>query len=682
MSDFLSFRLPDSAVNDLIATLPDPWTGYTENILGHIVFLTRYSRRKADGTKETWGEVVRRCVEGSYSIQRDWCISQRIPWSDEKATLSALEMFDRMYTFKFTPPGRGLWMMGTEFVHARLGSAALQNCAFVSTGQDLIAAATFLMEASMLGVGVGFDVAAAGHYSIVRTSQKAVDYLYEISDDREGWVGSVNALLKFYLNGGYHPVFDYSKIRPAGEPINGFGGVAAGPAPLGQLHNSIEKLFDNRDGEKITERDVTDLMNLIGVCVVAGNVRRSAEVALGPPSEDFLNLKNYDILGVARHPIAEGRAEHGWASNNSIVAQVGATDYRPIAKLIEQNGEPGIFWLDLSQQYGRLGDVRNDADYRAKGSNPCLEQTLESYEMCNLVETYPSNHDSREDFLRTLKFAYLYAKSVTLLPTHWQETNAIMLRNRRIGCSITGAFQFAEEYGLPELLRWCDSGYAEIKKWDDIYSEWLCIRPSIKTTSIKPSGTVSKMVVSKFRGKWYSGITPGVHSPVERSWLQRIILDPNDPMTRALEIAKYETEPSAYSKSSIVVEIPVFGPPVRTQKRVSMWEKASLAAAMQRVWADNAVSVTITFDRDFEGPQIAHLIHAYEGQLKAVSFLPIQTDEQSDYRQLPMESRPEDSLQSYAASLRPVNFAGVYAGGKDASGEKYCDTDVCELPKV
>lgn len=158
VADFLSFRLSDGAVAQLVDRLPDPWSGYTDNTLGHIVFLSRYSRRKPDGAKETWGEVVRRCVEGSYSIQKDWAIAQRIPWSDTKAQLSAIEMFERMYTFKFTPPGRGLWMMGTEWV-AKHGSAGLLNCAFVSTEEGLVDAAAFLMEASMLGIGVGFLVA-------------------------------------------------------------------------------------------------------------------------------------------------------------------------------------------------------------------------------------------------------------------------------------------------------------------------------------------------------------------------------------------------------------------------------------------------------------------------------------------------------------------------------------------
>ena len=57
------------------------------------------------------------------------------------------------------------------------------------------------------------------------------------------------------------------------------------------------------------------------------------------------------------------------------------------------------------------------------------------------VETFPDKHESVEDFLETLKYAFLYAKTVTLGPTHWPKTNAVMLRNRRIGCSMSGLAQ-------------------------------------------------------------------------------------------------------------------------------------------------------------------------------------------------------------------------------------------------
>ena len=146
----------------------------------------------------------------------------------------------------------------------------------------------------------------------------------------------------------------------------------------------------------------------------------------------------------------------------------------------------------------KLKELPQDAEVKFKevqnsfiyGVHNCVEITLEDRELCNLVELIPTNHDSIEDFKQTIKYAYLYAKTVTLGETHWLETNRVLLRNRRIGCSISGIVQFITEKGLNELKNWLTEGYSEITKYDEIYSEWLCIPNSIKMTSVKPSADV------------------------------------------------------------------------------------------------------------------------------------------------------------------------------------------------
>ncbi len=113
-------------------------------------------------------------------------------------------------------------------------------------------------------------------------------------------------------------------------------------------------------------------------------------------------------------------------------------DYEQVADKIRLNGEPGLCWLENMRAYGRMGDAPNYKDKKASGGNPCLEQTLESHEMCCLVETFPFNHHSYQDFQETLEMAFLYAKSVTLGLPHWEASAEVMARNRRIGCSMSG----------------------------------------------------------------------------------------------------------------------------------------------------------------------------------------------------------------------------------------------------
>ena len=672
---FLSFKLSEDFVAGYKGKkAPFGYTDAAGNSVGEITFLRTYSRLKEDGTKETWSDVCERVINGMYSIQKDHCKSQRLPWNDAKAQASAKEAFDRLFNLKWTPPGRGLWVMGTPLVNQHKNSAALQNCAFVSTmemtKQNPSRPFAFLMEASMLGVGVGFDDKGADkEFTIYAPTQGDT---YVIPDTREGWVESVAALINSYLRADTKaPVFDYKEIRPAGTPIKTFGGTAAGSEPLEKLHNYIHKLFKDRAGEKLTRVDIADIGNLIGVCVVSGNVRRSAELLIGRIEDDnFLNLKNSERYPERNSydPAAPG---WGWMSNNSVETQVGK-DLSAIVEGIARNGEPGVIWLDVSRKYGRLADPANNKDWRVAGYNPCAEQSLESYECCTLVETYLNRHDDLDDFKRTLKFAYLYAKSVTLLPTHWEETNAIMQRNRRIGTSMSGVANFADTKGLPVLREWMDEGYKVVKGHDNVYSEWLGIRESIKMTTVKPSGTVSIL----------AGESPGVHWTVGGEYFDRAIRFANsDPMLPLFKMANYRVEAASESPDTTsVVFFPIKSGAKRSEKDVSIFEKMSLAATAQRYWSDNSVSVTVSFDSEKEAEHIGTVLHMYDGQLKTVSFLP---QGNFTYPQMPYTQITSDEYDDATMKLFPIDFSGVYAGmAADAIGEAYCTTDSCEIKLI
>lgn len=662
---YLSFRMPGEFFDSYRARQP-AW-GFPAgagNTLGEHSWITKYARRKADGSRERFREGLRRVIEGMYSIQKDHALTYKLPWSDAQAQRSAAEAYERCFAGKWSPPGRGLWMMGTRLVNEKKDSSALQNCAFISTADladDPVLPFSTLMQMLMHGIGVGFDVLGAGKVTLCEPSGV---YPHSIPDTREGWCDSVACLLRAFFCGTRLPNFDYSKIRPAGSPIKTFGGVAAGPAPLRKLHEQIAGFLDGRAGQVLTSRDITDLGNVIGKCVVAGNVRRSAEIALGTgDDEEFLNLKDWNL-----NPQRMGADGWGHLSNNSVIASSG-DDLTHLAERIALNGEPGIFWLDTAQQHGRLADPGDRRDYRVRGLNPCGEQPLEHMELCTLVETFPSNCDDLADYLRTLKFAYLYAKTVTLLMTRWPQTNEVMIRNRRIGTSMTGIAQFAEERGWSELRLWQDMGYAEVCKWDRVYSEWLGVRESVKVTTVKPSGTVSLLF----------GVTPGAHWPKERGFYVRTVRDlVTSPFAKAMADAGYRVEPSiADPDTTVVVYFPVEGPDVRPEREVSVWEKASLAATCQRWWSDNSVSCTITFRED-EADQIPAVLRAFDGQLKSVSFLPMA---EGTYQQAPYQRVSRGEWEALRAQVRPLDWDALYADGAlpEAAGESYCSTDTCEI---
>lgn len=671
-----SFRLPAGFLESFRDRTPE--FGFPDaggNALGEITFVRTYSRLKEDGGKENWAEVCERVINGMYSLQKDHAVANRLPWSEEQALASAKEAFERMYTFKWLPPGRGLWMMGTPYVMGQRNSAALNNCSFVSTYDFDVSPSepfTFLMEASMLGIGVGFDTRMTEREVRVQQPLERRE-TFHIPDSREGWVESVEKLLDSYFL-AKQPTweFDYSEIRPAGVPIKGFGGTASGPEPLMRLHKVLADVLTKKSGRVVDTELVVDIANLIGVCVVAGNVRRSALIAMGrADDEEFVHLKDPNWFP-ERNSYDKENPGWGWMSNNSVTASVGM-DYSALVPSIALNGEPGLIWLDLARDYGRLADPADGRDYRLAGFNPCAEQGLESYELCTLVECFLNRHDSVEDFQRTLKFAYLYAKTVTLVPTHWARTNSIMQRNRRIGTSISGIAEFADRNGLPELRRWMDEGYSTVRRWDRVYSEWLCVRESIKTTTVKPSGSVSIL----------AGSTPGVHwAPGGKTFLRAIRFGADDPMVGRFVDAGYLVEDDVVSANTKVVYFPVRTAQKRSEKDVTIWEKVNLASLAQRHWSDNAVSVTVSFDQEQESQHIGTVLNMYEGQLKTVSFLP---SSNMTYPQMPYTSITEEEYDAYVGRLQRVDLGPIYSGlddALDAAGERYCTTDACELKVV
>ena len=657
------FNLSDTFIEQYKNRKPD-W-----GILGEFVYLRTYSRIiENENRNERWWETVRRVVEGCFSIQKEHCNTLRLPWNNSKAQRSAQTMFEKIFSFKFLPSGRGLWMMGSKFVEERGNASPLLNCAFISSS-DIETRGSFVftwaMDALLLGVGVGFDTRGANKVTI-KEPKRAEGLKFEIPDSREGWVESLELLLDAFFYGKKLSEFDYSKIRPYGSPIKGFGGVASGPDPLAEMHRNIKILLEKKVGEQLSSVDIVDIMNMIATCVVAGNIRRSAELALGEATdENYITMKDAKLH-------SQELKTHRWASNNSIFVEVGKTDYKKFVESISSNGEPGFVWIENIRKFGRMVEPADNKDRFVFGLNPCGEIPLESGEMCNLVESFPSRHETFEEYKETLKYAYLYAKTVTLIPTQWPETNAVMMRNRRIGTSMSGIIDAFIKHGRRKMLEWCDKGYKYLRELDEIYSNWLCIPKSIKITTVKPSGSVSLL----------PGVSPGIHYPHSEYYIRRVRLASNSLLLEPLEKAGYSVEVSKYGsseeekKKTLVVSFPIHEKFfTRRKEDVTIWEQVKNAVDLQRFWADNSVSITVTFKPE-EQEQISSVLEAYEDTLKAISFLPL---EKNSYEQMPYE---EISKEQYEEMISKISLADFSLITSKAEGENYCSNDgVCELPR-
>jgi len=644
-----NFTLSDSFIDLYVGRQPN-W-----GPVGLFTFKRTYARPTSETETEEFWQTCKRVVEGVYNIQKQHTKAMGLPWDDRKAQSSAQEMFQRMWEFKFTPPGRGLWMMGTDLIYKK-GGAALNNCAFVTTEHidiDFAAPFCFLMDMSMFGVGVGSDTKGAGKVRI--SNPEVSEEIFVVDDSREGWVELLSVVLNAYAGRIKLPKFiDYSQVREMGSPIKGFGGVASGPEPLEELVQNLKNLLHCKTNKTrfITSTQIVDIFNFVGKCVVSGGVRRTAEIMFGDFNDkEFIELKQDQ----------EALMDRRWASNNSIFAKVGM-NYENIAESISKNGEPGCIWLDNMRNYGRMVDPPNYKDYRVAGSNPCSEQSLEDHELCCLVETFPAHHDDIEDFKRTLKFAYLYAKTVTLIPTHNQKTNQVMMRNRRIGCSMSGIQQAKGKLGRREFLNWCNEGYGYIQNLDVIYSEWLCVPRSIKTTSVKPSGTVSLLC----------GATPGIHYAHSEYYIRNIRVQDGSPLIDACREAGYPIEKDAYADHTYVISFPVKEKNfTKSKDDVSIWEQFCDASDMQKYWADNQVSITITFSKE-EEKYIQPCLEVFETQLKSVSLLPLL---EHGYEQAPYISITKEKYEKLMKNVKPL----ILKTSVHEAEDKFCDGEACEV---
>jgi ribonucleoside-diphosphate reductase alpha chain len=655
------------------------------NGLGEMVFRRTYSRGG-----ETWADVVTRVVEGVLSIRKAHYKKNNLRWIDSEWNHYSRDMAISMFNMEWLPPGRGLWMMGTDFVYER-GSMALNNCSATDTKNDLVHSAEWTMDCLMNGVGVGFSTNWRGS-AVTPDKTNTVNVI--IDDSREGWVNSLICLMTAYIDSPRYgkskfPVFDYTAIRPKGEPIKGFGGTSSGYEPLKKMHSRIESYLDafchgtltvppteatdwSPATPEVTKpyshtRLIADIFNAIGACVVAGNVRRSAEICLGDVNDnDFINLKNYEL-----NP---ERSDIGWMSNNSVYLtdskDFNDFSYIPdMAKRIVDNGEPGMINHYNMQKYGRFGKESPD---NATLCNPCGEICLENFELCNLSEVFPNRCANLNRFKDALDYATFYASTVSLLPTHRPETNAVVQRNRRIGVSISGIAQWVsgvapDGWGLmnyTRLTKILREGYWIVRNRNNELAKLAGVPSSIRVTTIKPSGSISLL----------AGATPGVHYPVSRFAIRRVRVGEDSPILQSLIDAGIPHEKDTYSDNTLVFEFAVDHGDLRQCDEVSPWEQFSLVAMLQRCWSDNMVSATVYFDKVKDANDVEKLLAMYIPILKSVSMLP---HAGHGYAQAPYEPITRDEYTARRSIYEDPDFSNMRNNVPE--GSKYCDGDTCVL---
>lgn len=713
--------------------------------LGYIVYLRTYSRKKADGTLERWDETVQRITEGNFAIEAKR-LAELGKLTDERKAELTTEM-ERFYHLVFnlvmTPPGRGLWMSGTEYAE-RVGDAE-NNCWGVSmrpqpyhSGEAprVSFAPVFTFDQAMKGGGVGVNIQRKYVNQIPKVENalyitfvcetihadydtelealgvedeltvEAPDYLiHRVADSREGWARALGQVIDAHYNGTRELVIDISNIRPRGSAIVGFGGEASGPAPLVTMLAKVNEILNRRVNDYVTPTEWGDVIQLIGTCVVAGNVRRTAIILIGDQNDkEYIESKNYSL------PQNLEASQWRWASNNSVDIGVN-TDrdtLRNLAVNIYYNGEPGYVNVELSRNFGRIIDgFQKDIDGEVEVFNPCGEITLPNASPCNLFEAnLPRIHELIEKgveqvnlYEEVMYLAARYAYRITFRPYEWEATRDVVYRHRRLGVGITGITDFVLlKFGAKaingfdadgnaifneEVTAFFDELYGYVKRSNVAQATDLGANPSIKVTTVKPSGTVSLLM----------GVSPGQHYHWAPYMIRRVRMAASAPLIPVLRECGYHIESAIvgfnadgspkYDDKTLVVAFPVKAPTAdhsqfQSAGDVPLREQAALQALLATYWSDNAVSATLSFKKAQPKPvhfadgsvledkfgqpalqidkrdeeavidEITDLLDRYKGVIKSTSLLPHATD---TYPQMPYEEISEERYREMVAQI-------------------------------
>jgi ribonucleotide reductase alpha subunit len=522
----------------------------------------------------------------------------------------------------------------------------------------------------MLGSGVGYNIQkeyvdelprVRGDY-LPPTQRDTGDADWITPDTREGWVRLLDNVLENAFDSVHPPrlprgfSFSTQLVRRKGTPIKGFGGIASGPEDLVRGIGEIARVLESRRGDKLRPIDCLDIMNIIGQVVVSGNVRRSAQIAIGDADDiQFLNAKRWDLGG-----IPSWRA----MSNNSVVTGNVASLPNDFWEGYNGNGEPyGLINLELARRCGRIGDTRYP-DQRVRGFNPCAEQPLEDYETCCLAEVFLPNIESYAELADVVRLLYRINKHSLRLPCHHPETEKIVHANMRMGIGITGYLQATDEQ-----RSWLNECYDELRAYDVEYSDQRGWPASIKLTTIKPSGTLSLL----------PGVTPGCHPAYARHLIRRIRISAGNPLIQVCRDHGYIVEPQRHfdgseDKSTFVVEFPFSYPEgTKLASEMTAIDQLEVVKKLQAEWSDNAVSCTVYYKKE-ELPAIKeYLRENYQENFKSLSFL-LHSDHGFD--QPPLQSISEEEYNEIVARVRIITSV---TGSLEMDTSSDCEGGVCPV---
>lgn len=640
---------------------------YFRNPLGEFIYYRSYSRWIPEkGRRETWIETVDRYM----GFMREILKSKL-----EEATYA--ELREGIVRHEAMPSMRLLQFAGTP---AKVTNVCAYNCSYIApeTFQDLAE----IMYISMCGGGAGWSVESqnVGKFPQIamQTGKKVPAYI--VPDSKEGWCDALAFGLITWAQGA-DIEFDFSGIRPAGARLKTMGGRASGPAPLQRLLEFGRARILKRQGKRLTNLDIHDIICMIGDCVVSGGVRRSAMISLSDLDDESLR----DAKKGAFYAIEPQRM----LANNSAVYREKPTSaefMREWLALMESgSGERGIFnrgiltkilpsrRLQVLREYQGYFDESGGALIGSIGTNPCGEIILQSKQFCNLSEIVARPEDTEETLLKKIRLATIlgtFQSTLTYFPYLSKEWEEHCERERLLGVSITGQWDAPLVRTKEVLSKMRD----EALRVNTEFASKFGVNPSTAITCVKPSGTLSQMVDSS------SGMHPR-HAPY---YIRRIRIAATDSLFKMLrdQGVPYfpEVGQTRENANTFVLEFPVKAPTGSVFKNdVSALEQLEHWKIVRESFTEHNPSVTISVG---EGEWIAVADWLYKNWdiVCGLSFLP---RDNHVYRLAPYEEIDAVKYEELKKHWERTDFSKIMAYEKadeqDLKRELACAGGLCEI---
>lgn len=626
---------------------------------------SRYARYiESEGRRENWDETVTRYFD-YFEQDLEENHGYKVP------TALRSELYSAVTELRIMPSMRAFMTAGEA---ARRENISTYNCSYVPF--DRPKAFSEVLYILMCGTGVGFSVERQfiNNLPEVAASFENMDTEIVVADSKRGWAEAYNELIN-NLYAGRVPKVNVSLIRPAGERLMTFGGRASGPDPFVALCAFTIRTFRNAAGRKLNSLEIHELATKTGEIVVVGGVRRSAEISLS-------NLSDQRMRDAKSGSWFTEKPHLGLANNSVAYTEkpdVGAFMEEWTALYKSKSGERGIFnRYGAVEKIHRLG--RRDHRYEF-GTNPCGEIILRPRGLCNLTETVVRENDSIGELREKIRLS-------AILGT-WQSTQTRFRfvdpewtlnaeQERLLGVSLTGIYDhplLRGDKGLDELGLRLQELKSTAIKGNRMEAIEIGINPSVAVTTVKPSGTVSQLVLSP------SGIHQG-HAP---HYTRRITNDNKDPITQFMADCGIPNEPHAAKPQEMTVfSFPIaLGTSTKTRDEVTAIEHLELVRCYNLNWSEHAVSCTISI-RENEWPTVGGWVYDNFDDLAGVSFLP-HFEGDNSYTQLPYETMDKKAYEEMLAKMpKAIAWGDLrhYEKGVDSvtgTREFACVGNSCEI---